>query len=163
LRNSVEDGACKSLRFGAERVRDNKIGDRENHWENSISNLKPPRKLLLLPSADRGARRTAQKAQYHHDHFGSIMASNKGDPALKTVVTKTSQFARRRCTRSPVARLRTIPIMTLGMKRIAASNADKFWTSWKLFDRLVLFNFMAIEILQKTQYCFHAIQDSPGE
>jgi hypothetical protein len=51
----------------------------------------------------------------------------------------------------------------LGMKRIAASNADKFWTSWKLFDRSVLFNFMAIEILQKTQYCFHAIQDSPGE
>lgn len=79
-----------------------------------------------LPSAERGPRSTAQKAQYHQDHFGSIMASSKGDPALKTVVTRTSQLARSRWTRRPVARFRMIPITTFGRKRIAASRADRF-------------------------------------
>lgn len=60
------------------------------------------------------------------------MAMSNGDPALRTVVTKTKWFAWRRCTSSPVARLRTMPMMTLGRKRRAAWMAERCWTSWKL-------------------------------
>lgn len=46
-------------------------------------------RLELLPSAESGPRRTAQKAQYHHDQVGSMIAKSNGDPALRTVVTST--------------------------------------------------------------------------
>lgn len=41
------------------------------------------------PSAERGPSSIAQKAQYHQDHSGSMMAIRSGDPALRTEATST--------------------------------------------------------------------------
>jgi hypothetical protein len=51
---------------------------------------------LCIPSAERGLNSTAQKAQYHHDQSGLIIAMRRGDSTLIAEVMSTRRSARTR-------------------------------------------------------------------
>jgi hypothetical protein len=51
---------------------------------------------ICVPSAERGLNSTAQKAQYHHDQSGLMIAMRRGDSKLIAEVMSTRRSARTR-------------------------------------------------------------------
>ena len=89
LRNSVEYCTSETLGFGAEGICNDQVCDGEDYCREKSACYGRKGAQVLVPSAESGPRRTAQKAQYHHDQVGSMIAMSNGDPALRTVVTST--------------------------------------------------------------------------
>jgi hypothetical protein len=94
------------------------------------------KKGCYLLSPEMGDKSTAQNPVYQYDQSGSLRAIRSGDKAVSKQDMRTIQYTDVRWRTRPIASVWTMPMTTLGMKRIDVSTADSPCTSWKLKDVL---------------------------